>query len=467
MESNSLNGKNTRGRDTSATVQPGGEKAGSRASSPSDRNKETLGVDDLASNVILATSIGGGTENERLVLDEMEGSIQQKEKEELAKMNDIVDSMKAAIVRQPNVSKVIQIGIQNLALSLDVMNIQKKKLEMVKQKQLEELKVRSRSTSTTPIKNTKRTATSPAETDSEVKKFNNGNEEGKWTNVLKRKKKENKLNEDHKNLTEKRGSEKPEEDKSKDRKGKLKSKSQALIIKMKDGLSFAEVLKEIQEKVNPSDCSVEIDSIRQTKSGHVLLELGETTKDKETFVKSINETLQDKGSVRCVEPMVMLEIRDIDLFSTEVEVRDALRKAMPEGAHEIKVWVSKENSRQQKLAIVEVPEKEAKSILEGARIKIGWVNCRVRLKIPIMRCFRCFGYGHHQAECKGPNRKEEGICIRCGVKGHHMKVCKNDAKCCLCSEANLREDELKHIPGASRCQVYRRVLDSIRKSQRK
>ena len=43
-------------------------------------------------------------------------------------------------------------------------------------------------------------------------------------------------------------------------------------------------------------------------------------------------------------------------------------------------------------------------LLKAGKYKVGWVICRVRRRIPLVRCFRCLGYGHHSRDCKGIDR---------------------------------------------------------------
>lgn len=57
-------------------------------------------------------------------------------------------------------------------------------------------------------------------------------------------------------------------------------------------------------------------------------------------------------------------------------------------------------------AIVLVPLAESRKLLAHGRIRVGLINCRVRLDDPRVRCFRCLSFGHMSKECKGPDRSD-------------------------------------------------------------
>ena len=60
-------------------------------------------------------------------------------------------------------------------------------------------------------------------------------------------------------------------------------------------------------------------------------------------------------------------------------------------------------------------EARALKLIKGAHIKIGWVSCRVRRKKEVNRCFRCLGFGHIAAGCRGTDCS--WCCCRCGEEG--------------------------------------------------
>lgn len=95
-----INEKNTRGNDTSETVQPGGEREGSRASSIGDRNKNAAELDPLGSAVSNATRLKCNIHDELL--------------QQLESMQELIRKMVVALTAQPNIKRIIKGGLSKI-----------------------------------------------------------------------------------------------------------------------------------------------------------------------------------------------------------------------------------------------------------------------------------------------------------------------------------------------------------------
>ncbi|GJQ67290.1 hypothetical protein Trydic_g8191 [Trypoxylus dichotomus] len=197
--------------------------------------------------------------------------------------------------------------------------------------------------------------------------------------------------------------------------------------------SLAEVLSEIRQRVKPEETEVNINAVRKTKKGGILIELGRSSSNCKGFTNQLQEALREKALVSTLQPKLKLEFRDLDCLTTVEEVTEAIRKALPNCETDPKVILTKANSRQLRMALVEINEHYALELLKTARIKVGWVNSKIRKRLEVTRCYRCFGYGHRQATCSEPDRRKEGLCMGCGEKGHLKKNCTNklDAFCAV------------------------------------
>ena len=109
--------------------------------------------------------------------------------------------------------------------------------------------------------------------------------------------------------------------------------------------------------------------------------------------------------------------------------------------------LSKTPYRGNRKACVLLEETKALNLLKGAHIKIGWVSCRVRRKKEVNRCFRCFGFGHMSADCRGLDRSR--CCWICGEERHLAGSCTGKPKCFLYA-ARKEKPQNDHVPGTMR-----------------
>ena len=242
-----------------------------------------------------------------------------------------------------------------------------------------------------------------------------------------------------------------------------------MLIKPAEGKSYAEVLGGIRAKLKPEETETSIRSIRRTRNGEVLLELGKETKNAKAFGEALQGHLGDMGTMWNLTPKVTLEFLDLDSVTiyTKGDVEEALKRDLGEKAGDAKMSVTKPNRREQILAIVELNEEEANKLLETPRIKVGWINSRVRRRARIDRCYKCMGYGHQARECKGPDCSS--LCYKCGLAGHRASVCTAEPLCMLCKRGISKPENLSlnHIPGTEACYVFRQALDKAKRNQRR
>ncbi|XP_039969203.1 uncharacterized protein LOC120781136 [Bactrocera tryoni] len=232
-----------------------------------------------------------------------------------------------------------------------------------------------------------------------------------------------------------------------------KRQTEAVIIKPAEGNSYAEVLKNIRSKVDLKEAEVKIKGIRKTRAGALLLELEKGQSTKTSFCEALKSTLKETATVADLKTKVTIEIRDLDSLTTKEEVAGAVKEALQDPTEGLAINITAPNTREQVRAYLTLDQDRADALMRQARIKIGWVSCRLRLKETPKRCFRCFGPGHLTWDCKGPDRRGQGVCIKCGQPGHKLKDCEKLPSCCLCKEA--KHEKIDHIPGSAKCTVYR------------
>ena len=389
--------------------------------------------------------------------------MQESEEESIKKCVVILRKMRMATERQKNISKDVKDGIGELSEQMDVIESCRRIWRELEKTRILEAEKETGVNSTQNVKNlphgdgetpassrAKRTASSPAAPVIHKKIKDNGQEGWQSVTYRKSKRKTGKGNQppDAMLLREDKN-DKKEHNKGTRRHGR--KLPEAILIKPVNGKSYAEVLKDLKTKVKPEDAEVALRAVRKTKNGSILLEMAEGG-NKDKFCEAIRTSLKDTVNVSALKPKTTIEIRDLDALSEVLEVSSAIKELIKNPEEEVYVRVTKANTREQRRAFVTLAAEKAETILNCRRIKIGWTYCRIN-KVPIVqRCFKCFDTGHSQLNCKGPDRKGEGLCIRCGKKGHKIKECLNPPHCCICvAEGKTPVD---HIPGTTKCPSY-------------
>lgn len=385
----------------------------------------------------------------------------QEEEDLLTKCFDTLSQMKSATRRQRNVNQDVKTGITKLESYLNhILHLRKswKSCEKTLVSSSTQTSPRQQTSQSSTAASSKRAASSPAEPVTEKKKKVDGNKPEEWVTVAKRKGKQK--NPPQQSVVQ------PGDETTKKPKKKRASKQRpdALLIKPTSGKTYADVLGEIRQKVKPEEKGAVIKSLRKTRAGDLLVELGDSSGTKAEFGADLQSILGANASVRILEPKSTLEVRDLDELTTEEEVSTAVKSVLGEPS-EMKIFVSKANSRGQKMAILTLGARDGRKLLAEGLIKVGWVRCRVREKLVAPRCYKCLGFNHIANRCKGPDRSN--MCYKCGGQNHRANVCSSAESCVLCTEAGLKNDAIKHAAGSSRCAAYKQALHKIRQSTQK
>ena len=162
------------------------------------------------------------------------------------------------------------------------------------------------------------------------------------------------------------------------------------------------------------------------------MELKCSTKSRGRLDTAFKEAVGAKGTVRHLIPRIEVEIVDLEPTIEAKDVEDAVRSLFDkEPELELRVSLSKTPYRGSRKTYV---------LLEEARA------------LKVNRCFRCLGFGHIAADCRGPDRSR--CCWRCGEEGHLAGSCTGKPRCFLCAERKEKPRN-DHIPGTMRCAAFR------------
>lgn len=236
----------------------------------------------------------------------------------------------------------------------------------------------------------------------------------------------------------------------------------AIIVRPVEKEKYADILRRIKTDVKDDQASSFVEKISKTQSGNMLITLSKKSTDKgQALQKAIAGILKEDAQVICKGPQEIIEIHDIDDITTKDDILEALRKKADD-AYEIPLEAIKIRKayRGTQIATATLPVATAQKLLEGdSKIRIGWVNCRIKTTKRPTQCFKCWHFGHHGFQCKSKVNRSN-LCIRCGQEGHRIADCKNSAKCALCAEKGSAEN-VAHNAGNHKCPVFQEALQRM------
>ncbi|XP_071581263.1 uncharacterized protein [Temnothorax nylanderi] len=177
----------------------------------------------------------------------------------------------------------------------------------------------------------------------------------------------------------------------------------------------------------------------------------------------MTDILKNDAKVISKGPQEKIEIRDLDEMTTKAEILAALQKAAGEESGVVldAIRSLRKAYGGTQTASVTLPTSMVEKVLgKYGKIRIGWVNCRIRRVERPTKCFRCWHYGHISAKCKSKVDRSK-LCTKCGQKGHKAATCQNEARCALCFEKDGTRN-CAHIAGSSRCPVFKEALQKVK-----
>jgi len=230
----------------------------------------------------------------------------------------------------------------------------------------------------------------------------------------------------------------------------------AIILKTEDR-SYAEVLREVKQKVRPEETNTKIRDVRKTRDGRILLAVEKgpgTGKLKQQIEKEIAGITITESKNR----QTTIHVLDMDAVTSKEEIEEALLQQFEIQAKDFSVKSLRPTAIGKQIATIAANRETAQKFLHKGKVKIGWLVCRMRERIYLQKCYRCLEYGHKKQSCVGPSR--ETICFKCGQEGHKEKSCTNPEYCLVCNKKD-------HKYGTLKCPEYKEKISEKIKARKK
>lgn len=199
----------------------------------------------------------------------------------------------------------------------------------------------------------------------------------------------------------------------------VRTRPPAIMVDVKPE-EYPALARKIRGGVDRGIIGDSVTGMRQAKSGGLLIEVRGDQARIEAVRSEISHSAGKEVEVRALQQKVMVEVRDLDQWSTVEEVAEASAAETGISSEQIRVFNLRRRFESSQSALVLLPTRSSRALLNSGRLFVGMVSCRVKLADQKQRCFRCFCPGHTAKECSGPDRSE--CCRRCGESGHKVAV---------------------------------------------
>lgn len=177
----------------------------------------------------------------------------------------------------------------------------------------------------------------------------------------------------------------------------------SIDIKPGKGESYVGILKAIRGEVNVRSIGVEMKEISQSKSGKVIFKLSKEDDRRKDLEQAIRQTLGSWAAVRELVKNAEVKVLDFDRVTTEEENLEAIREAtaLPSDDKTVQIRSLRSAFKDTKRATVTLRMAEAVKLTKIGRLRVSWINAKVRLKMRAVKCYKCLSYEHVKYSCTG------------------------------------------------------------------
>lgn len=246
-----------------------------------------------------------------------------------------------------------------------------------------------------------------------------------------------------------------------------RNKNPALVIKPKTNQDSNKTKSAIAQKINPAELALSVESIKQSAQGSVIIKCNDKNSLEKLQNKAITELANnyDISIPKSIKPKIcIVGVKEEHLSSEEDFISNM--KIQNFGNCDInefkliKKYIPKNKNRYN--VILELSPEQFKIAMSKSKIFIGWDSCFFFEYVSILRCYKCWKFGHKFQNC----RIETIICPLCSE--HHSKSeCKSNKQ--VCTNCKHAHDVLKvpnitfeHTVFDKNCLSYKRAVDQCK-----
>jgi len=206
----------------------------------------------------------------------------------------------------------------------------------------------------------------------------------------------------------------------------------SIVVRPAPGSSTNEMRTEVQKRLNPRQTGLQIEGIRTTEKGEIIIRAPSAQAQKQ-----IQEKLSPLPSVQAAPlgkraPLVAVYGVPHNLTPEEltIAVHNQNFPELPPSDFakdfQPKFKFGPKNQDVEHWAVAVTPTLR-NTLRSLERIYVDYRSAQIKDFLSITRCLRCAGLGHYAAKCTAPQ-----VCLRCGSPSHKEQACNNPTICIPC-----------------------------------
>lgn len=218
--------------------------------------------------------------------------------------------------------------------------------------------------------------------------------------------------------------------------------------------TLADIVKGMQEDVNPSSMGIKVHSMRETRSGGVQVIFQNNRAKPTAFFDRVQQCVASKATCHLRKGAVI--VQGIEAAYSENQILSRLAEALDVTVDKLQAGRISTSNRGRSLVVTMTSDLVALA-LRIKHIQQCWTRAYIREKIDPDFCDNCQEYGHLPRNCskKSPLPKR---CFNCGVPGHLKTVCAMPAACFSCKVEGHRSNSMA-------CPLFRAMVQDKRQQR--
>lgn len=228
-------------------------------------------------------------------------------------------------------------------------------------------------------------------------------------------------------------------------------------------MSHDGVKKKLNDILNPSE--LRTSGIRNAYNNSIII----TCDDEQTQDKIIDEISKNECNLAVSKPkefvprIKLIRVRDATEDDDEVVIENLRQKNKSIEFKDPKILKREKIMQKGKVVdnvvniVMEVNREDYDKIMTEKVLKYGWSIVKVVDNIYLRRCYKCFGFNHKANECKN-----ERACPEC-AENHAKGMCnkRSQKKCINCVSANNKHNmkfATNHTAWSKDCKIYQQKM---------